>query len=453
MLFRGLRILPSYLSARIPSRFFASLPDFETLKMPALSPTMSEGTIVKWNKKVGDKVKAGEVMFEVETDKAVVGFEVQDDVFIAKIIAAEGTSKIPLGQPVAILVSKEDRVAAFKDYNIEGSNAEVVQETKKSEDTKPANDSVKEAGTRSEASPQSNQGDRKFISPLAKNIAKDAGLNYSQVQGTGPNGRIVRDDILAELEARKKSESKVEKVQAKDTKAESVATQDRPGYKDVPHSQMRKVTADRLLQSKQTIPHYYLSVDCKVDKLTDLRKKLNEMSDVKLSVNDLVIKAASLACVKVPEVNASWNEGSLRVYESVDISMAVQTPKGLITPIIKNAHTKRIGEIAKEAKDLANTAKEGKLKPEQFIGGTFTISNLGMFGVKEFTAIINPPQACILAVGGSDPRVVAAADGFKVANFMTVTLSCDHRVVDGAIGATWLKAFKGFIEEPVSMLL
>jgi pyruvate dehydrogenase E2 component (dihydrolipoamide acetyltransferase) len=413
--------------------------------MPALSPTMTEGTIVKWNKKVGEKVNAGEVMFEVETDKAVVGYEVQDEVYIAKILASEGTSKIPLGQPVAILVSKADRVGAFKDYSPEASSSSQVKSPSESS-TIPAS-SASASNTLSTNPSSQSDNSRKFISPLAKNIAKQSNFDYSSLQGSGPNGRIVKNDVLAGISA------KSEKIpEPSPVKTEKIP-EDRAGYRDIPHSSMRKVTADRLLQSKQTIPHYYLSTDCKVDKLNDLRKKLTEMGDVKVSVNDLVIKAASLACLKVPEVNSTWGEGSIRVFDSVDISMAVQTPKGLITPIIKNAHTKRIGEIAKEAKELANTAKEGKLKPEQFIGGTFTISNLGMFGVKEFTAIINPPQACILAVGGSDPRVVQTDAGFAVNNFMTVTLSCDHRVVDGAVGANWLKAFRGYIEEPITMLL
>ena len=196
-----------------------------------------------------------------------------------------------------------------------------------------------------------------------------------------------------------------------------------------------------------------MTIDCKVDKLLSLRQALNEISEVKISVNDLIIKASALACVKVPEVNSSWTDEAIRTYTNVDVSIAVQTPKGLITPIITNAHHKRLGEIAKEAKELAAIAKEGKLQPNQFIGGTFTISNLGMFGIKEFSAIINPPQACILAVGASEGKVVLSGESFKVENFLTVTLSCDHRVVDGAVGAAWLKVFKGYLEEPYTMLL
>lgn len=443
MLFRGLRLINPLVCGNSIIRRFSGFPDHELLKMPALSPTMSEGTIVKWNKKEGEKVKAGETMFEVETDKAVVGFEVQDDVFIAKILEHEGASKIPLGHPVAVLVSKSDRVAAFKEFAISGASSSAPAPPKAAEK---AEEKKSEAPSSLE-SKSAEQG-RIFISPLAKNMAKEAGIDFKTIAGTGPNGRIVKDDVLAALEkkpAAQAAPAPAAKVQ--------VPTEDRAGFKDVPHSQMRKVTASRLLESKQKIPHFYLTSDCRMDKLMSLRKSLNDISEIKVSVNDLVVKAASLACKKVPEANATWTDEAIRIFENVDISIAVQTPKGLITPIIKNAHLKRLGEIAKETKDLANTAKEGKLKPEQFIGGTFTISNLGMFGVKEFSAIINPPQACILAVGASEPRVVAAGEGFKVESFMTVTLSCDHRVVDGAVGANWLKAFRGYIEEPYTMLL
>jgi pyruvate dehydrogenase E2 component (dihydrolipoamide acetyltransferase) len=420
-------------------RFFASFPDHETLNMPALSPTMTEGTIVKWIKKEGDKVKAGEIMFEVETDKAVVGFEVQDDTFIAKILAPEGSAKIALGQPVAILVSKADRVAAFKDYT-------ASKETSAPASAPAPSKQVEEVKSQSvEAKKTTADPERVFISPLAKNVAKEHKIEYAGIHGSGPNGRIVKADVLAAVSSRQAAEPP--------GKVDEKKSEDRPGYRDVPHNNMRKITATRLLESKQTIPHYYLSADCRTDKLAEVRKMLNGISDVKVSVNDLVIKAAALACVKVPEVNASWTSDAIRIFDVVDVSIAVQTPKGLITPIVKNAHVKRIGEIAKESKELAGLAKDGKLKPEQFVGGTFTISNLGMFGVKQFSAIINPPQACILAVGASEGRVVAAGEGFKVESFMTVTLSCDHRVVDGAIGANWLKAFKGYIEEPLSMLL
>ena len=440
MLIRGLSLISPFKSRSAIFRYFADLPAHETLKMPALSPTMTEGTIVKWLKKEGEKVKAGETMFEVETDKATVGYEVQDDIYIAKILVQEGTTKIALGQPVAILVSKADRLAAFKDYSATSENkpAPVTAKT-------PAPEEVKhQEPTKHEQVQASNDPSRKFISPLAKNLAKEHNIDYKNISGTGPNGRVIKDDILGA--ASSKGPSIVPPPEQK-------PVEDRAGYKDVPHTSMRAVTASRLLESKQKIPHFYLSIDCRMDKLLSFRKLLNDIGEVKVSVNDLVIKASALALLKVPEVNSSWTDQAIRTYKNVDISIAVQTPKGLITPIIKNAHIKRIGEIAKEAKDLASLAKEGKLKPEQFIGGTFTISNLGMFGIKEFSAIINPPQAAILAVGASEGRVVPSGDTFKVENFMSVTLSSDHRVVDGAIGANWLKTFKRYIEEPYTMLL
>jgi pyruvate dehydrogenase E2 component (dihydrolipoamide acetyltransferase) len=447
MLTRGLKFITPLACRFKVFRTFATLPDHETLKMPALSPTMSEGTIVKWNKKEGDKVKTGEIMFEVETDKATVGYEVQDDVFIAKILAKEGAAKIPLGYPVAILVSKADRVAAFKDYVPASETTASAPSTPSAPSPlEKTPETVSAPASLPVSTPPSHDKARVFISPIAKNLAKENSIDYKTLSGSGPNGRIVKNDVLSALS------KKISEPPAKQPEPVPVV-EDRPGYKDVPNSSIRKITAARLTESKQTIPHFYVSIDCRMTKLLDLRKSLNEISETKVSVNDLVVKASALASLKVPQANSSWSTEAIRTYDNVDISIAVQTPRGLITPIIKNAHIKRIGEIAKEAKELAGLAKEGKLKPEQFIGGTFTISNLGMFGVKEFTAIINPPQVCILAVGASEDRVVPSADGFKVESFMTVTLSSDHRVVDGAIGANWLKAFKSYIEEPYTMLL
>ena len=444
MLTRGLRFIAPLVGRCSGPRGFGTLPEHEALKMPALSPTMTEGTIVKWLKKEGDKVKPGEIMFEVETDKATVGYEVQDDVYIAKILAPEGATKIPLGHPIAILVNKSDRIAAFKDY----SETQATTPGDASAVDPPKSPAPEKASGDSSASvqvPPTSESSRKFISPIAKNIAKEQGVDYQDIAGSGPKGRVVKSDVLAAAtpKATSSGTAAVSEKKAEDGK----------GYREFPHSGMRRTTAARLLESKQTIPHFYLTVDCSMDKLQALRKVLNDVSDTKVSVNDLVIKASALALLQVPEVNSSWTPEAIRTSTSVDISMAVQTPKGLITPIIKNAHLKRIGEIAKEAKELAGVAKEGKLKPEQFIGGTFTISNLGMFGVKEFSAIINPPQAAILAVGASEPRVVASGEGFKVKDFMTVTISCDHRVVDGAVGARWLKVFREYIEEPYTMLL
>lgn len=446
MLTRGLKFLAPRVSNCSMFRAFADFPLHEALKMPALSPTMSEGTIVKWFKKEGEKVKAGEVMFEVETDKATVGYEVQDDVFIAKILAHEGSAKIPLGQVVAILVNKADRISAFKDYteSSEKTPTKPIVE-KKIEEVKETTSEkhIETTGIASETS-------RKFISPIAKVLAKENGIDYKELSGSGPNGRILKSDVLSAASNKLSEKPSSEKIS---TEKPVLISEDRAGYTDIPHSSMRKTIAKRLLESKQQIPHFYLTIDCKMNNLMELRKELNEISDVKISVNDLVIKAAALALAKVPEVNSSWTESAIRTYSNVDISVAVQTPKGLITPIVKNADIKRLGEIAKEVKDLANTAKEGKLKPEQYIGGTFTISNLGMFGVKEFSAIINPPQAAILAVGTSEDRVVPNGSGFEVKSFMTVTMSCDHRVINGAVGANWLKVFKQYLEQPKTMLI
>eukprot|EP00358_Blepharisma_japonicum_P002492 CAMPEP_0202946330 /NCGR_PEP_ID=MMETSP1395-20130829/9144_1 /ASSEMBLY_ACC=CAM_ASM_000871 /TAXON_ID=5961 /ORGANISM="Blepharisma japonicum, Strain Stock R1072" /LENGTH=397 /DNA_ID=CAMNT_0049646863 /DNA_START=164 /DNA_END=1357 /DNA_ORIENTATION=- len=397
---------------------------------------MTQGTIVKWLKKEGDKIKAGEIMFEVETDKATLGFEVQDDVYLAKIIEPEGSANIPLGKPVAILVDSSGDVAAFKNYSPTQEN--VAPEKIKAE--------VKEVKAPIKEEPKESPiiSDRVFISPLAKKISKENNFDYTKVAGTGPHGRIVKDDIIQALSATPQPEPTIQTPQ--ETRAE--------GFKDIPHSSIRKVIAKRLLESKLTIPHYYLSIDCATDTLNAFRAKLNALSPVKISINDIIIKATALASLQVPEANAVLTREFNDNDDNVDVSVAVQTDKGLITPIVKNAHIKRIGEISAEMKKLADLAKTGKLTPDQFQGGTITVSNLGMFGIKEFSAIINPPQACILAVGAShDVLVPDAEKGFKASSVMTVTLSCDHRVVDGAIGARWLQSFKKYIEEPYSMLI
>ncbi len=404
---------------RVPYRLFAALPDHQVLGMPLLSPTMTKGTIAKWNKKVGDRLKPGDILVEVETDKATVGYEVTDEGYLAKILLQDGAADVELGVPIAVIVDDAKAVPSFTDFKPAAAAAPAptaVAQEKPKEEAKAAAPQAAKAS------------DRVFISPIAKRISAEQGVSLTGVSGTGPNGRIIKADVLsaAERQAAKA---------AAPAPVVSVAPAARAGYKDIPHSSIRKIIAERLLQSKQTIPHYYIS-------------------GVKISVNDMVIKCASLACIKVPTANSSWLDSAQRVYDYVDMSVAVQTEKGLLTPIVKNAHTKRLGEIAREMKELADKAKAGKLKPEEFQGGTFTVSNLGMFGVTEFSAIINPPQACILAVGGSVKRVLPDDKaGFRTATVMSVTLSCDHRAVDGAVGAQWLQAFKSYVESPISLLV
>jgi len=300
-----------------------------------------------------------------------------------------------------------------------------------------------------------NQGDRVIASPLARKMAEEKGIDLRQIQGTGFNNRIIQVDILEFKKPVVQEQVQSTQRQTKTTQSDIFTQQ----YEDIEISNIRKITVDRLLFSKTTIPHFYLIVECNIDKLLKLREELNKKSPVKISINDIVIKASSLACIKVPETNSSWQGNVIRKYKNVDMSVAVQTDYGLITPIITNSNLKGLAEISKEMKDLAERAKQKKLKPQEFMGGTFTVSNLGMMGITSFSAIINPPQVCILSVGKGDKKVVydeAATDKnqpYKIVNVMSSTLSCDHRVVDGTVGAKWIQEFKTLMEHPELMLL
>lgn len=431
----------------------SGLPSHQIIGMPSLSPTMSEGNVAKWKKKEGDKVSAGDVLCEIETDKAIVDMESMEDGYLAKIIHGDGAKEIKIGEVIAIMVEDEDDIAKFKDYTPSGQGA--ANEKASSKETTPAPPPPKEdtpspvatpKTEKSAASPQSE--DRIFASPIARKMAEDHKVPISSIKGTGPNGRIVKADIEDYLA----SISKATPPSAPPTKELE--------YTDIPVSQIRKVTASRLLLSKQTIPHYYLTVDTCVDKLTELRNQLNAVQEAssgkRISVNDFVIKAAALALRKVPQCNSSWTNEYIRQYHNINISVAVQTDKGLFVPVVKDADKKGLSAIGEDVKVLAQKAKENTLKPADYEGGTFTVSNLGgPFGIKQFCAIINPPQSAILAVGSAAKRVIPGAlpDQFDVSSFMSVTLSCDHRVIDGAIGAEYLRAFKGYIEDPLTMLL
>lgn len=427
----------------------SGLPPHQEIGMPSLSPTMTEGNIARWLKKEGDKVSPGEVLCEVETDKATVEMECMEEGYLAKILRGDGSSGIKVGEIIAITVEEEGDAAKFKDYSPSSDAAPAPSAPtppKEEVSAAPAEPKV------SKPSVPSSSGDRIFASPLARKLSEDHNVSLSNIKGTGPDGRIVKADIEDYLASRGKEVSQAPKV---DTT--TVAGLD---YTDIPHSQIRKVTASRLLQSKQTIPHYYLTVDTCVDKLMELRSQLNSLQEVsggkRISVNDLVIKAAALALRKVPQCNSSWTNDYIRQFNNVNINVAVQTDNGLYVPVIRDADKKGLSRISEEVKHVAQKAKENSLKPEDYEGGTFTVSNLGgPFGIKQFCAIINPPQAGILAVGSAEKRVIPGAgpDQYKFASFMSVTLSCDHRVIDGAIGAEWLKAFKGYIENPESMLL
>ncbi|KAK9734990.1 hypothetical protein RND81_04G175800 [Saponaria officinalis] len=433
----------------------ADLPPHQEIGMPSLSPTMTEGNIAKWLKKEGDKVAPGEVLCEVETDKATVEMECMEEGYIAKIVRGDGSQGIQVGEVIAITVEEEGDIQKFKDYS--PSKPETASsETKKPVETpspkeEPAQPPVKQSEPSfSKPSQTESAGDRIFASPLARKLAEDQNVPLSSIKGTGPDGRILKADIEDFLASRgKESAQPVRKA------TEGFGLD----YVDIPHTQIRKITASRLLLSKQTIPHYYLTVDTCVDKLMELRSQLNSLQEAsggkRISVNDLVIKAAALALRKVPQCNSSWTDDYIRQFHNVNINVAVQTDNGLYVPVVRDADKKGLSKIGEEVKYLAQKARENSLKPEDYEGGTFTVSNLGgPFGVQQFCAIVNPPQAAILAVGAAQKRVVPGVDDqFKFASFMSVTLSCDHRVIDGAIGAEWLKAFKSYIENPESMLL
>lgn len=426
---------------------------------------MEQGNIAKWRKKEGDKVKAGEVIAEIETDKATVDFEAAEDGYLAKIIQPAGTKDLKVGDLIAIFVENQSDLAAFKDYQASASPAAAPP----SQAQAPVTATAKPAATpQPAAQPQSTPPQPAanvvpgappppgglpksgvFASPLAKATAQQQGVPLQGIQGSGPAGRIIQQDVLQR--AQSGVPSQVQQV--------SVSVQQTGSFTDIPHTQIRKVIASRLSLSKQTIPHYYLTMECRVDELLKLRTQFNEKSNgaYKLSVNDFVVKAAAIACTRVPEANSSWTDDFIRRYHYVDINVAVNTDRGLLTPLIQDADKLGLAGISNTVKTLAEKGKEGKLSPSELASGTFTISNLGMFGIKQFAAVINPPQACILAVGTTEKRVIvneqSKENPYTTANYMSVTLSCDHRVVDGAVGAKWLQVFKDLIEDPAKMLL
>ncbi len=423
--------------------------------MPALSPTMEEGKLAKWIKKEGDSVEPGDVIAEIETDKATMEVEAVDEGVIGKILIDEGTDGVKVNAAIALLLEDGEDKSALDGYKAGGKGED--KEEEKSSDTKPSS-SNKESKSQSSSSSsvlkenksQNNDG-RIFASPLAKRIAEQKGLDLSQIKGSGPNGRIVKADVEAAS-----TDGQGNAQQASVTKGSGTHLADKLGmeYELVPNNNIKKVTAKRLTEAKQTVPHFYLSVDCQLDTLLAARKQINDAAngEYKLSVNDFIIKAVAQALQSYPAANTSWSEEGILQFKHSDVSVAVATPDGLITPIIKRAEEKSLRQISDEMKDLAGRARENKLKPEEFQGGTFSISNLGMFGVKEFSAIINPPQSCILAVGAGEQRPVVENGDLVIRTVMTVTLSTDHRSVDGAVGAEYLQHFKRYIENPVMML-
>ena len=415
--------------------------------MPALSPSMEEGKLAKWHVREGDEVAPGDIIAEIETDKATMEVEAIDEGRIGKILVAEGSEHIPVNQPIAILLTDGEDQSASPPWG-EGGKA-------------------------------NGKATRIFASPLARRLASARGIDLATLQGSGPHGRIVKHDIEQAAASKPKAEE-AEPVEARVGKplAERQLVPSRPAapagltdrqvramyepgsYELVPHDTMRRIIAERLTMAKQTIPHFYLSIDCKLDALLKARKRLNAMTPqdgpraFRISVNDFIIKALAMALQQVPRANATWTEEGLLLHRSSDIAVAVALPGGgLFTPVVRNAEVKSLSEISNEMRDLATRARSKRLAPHEYQGGTTAISNLGMYGISKFDAVINPPQASILAVGKAEKRPIVKKDKLKIATMMSVTLSVDHRVIDGALGAELLAAFKSFIEDPVTMLV
>jgi pyruvate dehydrogenase E2 component (dihydrolipoamide acetyltransferase) len=466
----------------------------EKFLMPKLSPTMEEGQIARWLKKEGEAFKNGETLAEVDTDKATMEMTALSDGVLLKILKGEGETA-PLGSPIAIVGGAGEDISALlaevgggngsvasqtvtaKSASAEAEKPQAVGQTPQSDGGEIKGNQAEVAGrsydyeTRPEAeqiaqqnppaateTPQSNGG-RVIISPIAARMAAEAGLNLNNLKGSGPGGRIIKRDIEVAL-ADKKSAAPV-------TQPPAVPEIEQPAvqtilpttsvmpFRDEPTTQMRRTIAARLAESIGPVPTFYLTVEIEMDKAADLRKQINVAlpEEQKVSLNDIVIKAAAAALMRHPQVNASYQDRSIRYFERADIGVAVAIPDGLITPVIRNANSKGIAQIAAEVKELAARAREKKLKPEEFTGGTFSISNLGMFGIEEFTAIINPPEAAILAVGKAEPKAVVRSGEIAARTLMRVTMSCDHRVIDGATGAAFLKTFKEMLENPLLMLM
>ncbi len=403
--------------------------------MPALSPTMTEGNLVKWLKKEGDTVKSGQVLAEIETDKATMEVEAIDDGILGKIIIPEGTDNVAVNSLIGLILEEGEDAAALDSVDTQSTPVPVMAPSSAPSVAaeQPANIAIASKSVIDE---------RIKASPLARRLAEQNQLTLNQIEGSGPKGRIIKRDIESAMTSSLSTTAVM-------TSSNAAA------FIDISMTNMRKVIAKRLTESKQNIPHFYLSVDCQMDALLEMRVKMNTMqSDVKISVNDLVIKACASALRDNPQANATFHDTYVRQYHDVDIAVAVAIEGGLVTPLVRQAQNKPLSQISKEMKNLASRARSGKLKPEEFQGGGFSLSNLGMYGIKNFNAIINPPQASILAVGASIKQPIIGEDGqIKVATIMNCTLSVDHRVIDGALGAELLQSIKKYIENPVSMLV
>ncbi len=429
--------------------------------MPALSPTMETGTLAKWLVAEGDNVESGDVIAEIETDKATMEVESIDDGTIAKILVAEGTDEVPVGQIIAIMAEEGEDASAI-DVSAPSAAPKTAPVPDAGQETASPVAPVDQAPAPAQAAASSSvtTGDRVKASPLAKRIAKQSGVDIAAISGTGPHGRIVKRDVEATLAGDGAVAASAPATPSPSAPATAVETNVYGPHDDIPFREeklknMRKTIAKRLTESKTTVPHFYLTVDIELDNLLTLRKELNTKGaddGIKVSVNDFVIRASALALKKVPAANVQFGGDKMYWYERADISVAVAIEGGLVTPVVRGADSKGLGEIAADMKDLAGRARDGKLMPEDYAGGTFSISNLGMFGIKEFSAVINPPQGAILAVGAGEQRPVIRDGAVAAATVMSCTLSCDHRAIDGAVGAEFLKAFKGFMQDPITML-
>ncbi|MDT3686717.1 MAG: pyruvate dehydrogenase complex dihydrolipoamide acetyltransferase [Pseudorhodoplanes sp.] len=440
--------------------------------MPALSPTMEKGNLAKWLKKEGDTVKSGDVIAEIETDKATMEVEAVDEGTLAKIVVPEGTADVPVNQVIAVLAGDGEDVKAAA-AGVGAAPAAKPQHPTESKPAPapaaaPAPKAAPSAPIPQAPAPAPHDGNRIFASPLARRLAKEAGIDIARIQGSGPHGRVIQRDVEAAQSGKglkapgaapAASPAYVPPAGPSDEQVRALFEEG--SYEVVPHDGMRRTIAQRLAQSTQTIPHFYLTMDCNISKLLQAREEINASAPkdkdgkpaYKLSVNDFVIKALALALQRIPDANVSWTDAGMLKHKHSDVGVAVAMPGGLITPIIRKAETKLLSAISNEMKDFARRARDRKLKPAEYQGGTSAVSNLGMYGIKDFTAVINPPHATILAVGSGEERAVVKNGKIEAAWMMSVTLSCDHRAVDGALGAELLGAFKTLIENPVMMVV
>ncbi|HEY5306569.1 MAG TPA: pyruvate dehydrogenase complex dihydrolipoamide acetyltransferase [Pseudolabrys sp.] len=440
--------------------------------MPALSPTMEKGNLAKWLKKEGDKIKSGDIIAEIETDKATMEYEAVDEGTLAKIVVPEGTQDVAVNAVIAVLAGEGEDVKAAASAPKSAPAPKLAETPKPAVKAEPPKAPAQQVATAPKpAAPPTAQpapasgSNRIFSSPLARRLAKDAGLDLDRVQGSGPHGRVIARDIE---DAKSGKGLRVPGAAAQGpaiaptmSDQQILSLYEQGSYELIPHDGMRRTIAQRLTASVQTIPHFYETMDCDIGKLMAAREEINAAAPkdkdgkpvYKLSVNDFVIKALALALQRVPDANVSWTEAGMLKHKHSDVGVAVALPGGLITPIVRNAESKSLSAISNEIRDLAARARARKLKPQEYLGGTTSVSNLGMFGIKDFTAVINPPQSTILAVGTGEERAVVRNGQLAVATIMSVTLSCDHRSVDGALGAELIVAFKKLIENPVMMVV